>query len=127
MENTNQPNESSTQNINQQYNNFYGGLQPTPNSTAVLVLGIISIPTCFCWGVVGLVCGIIALVLASKGNALYKSNPSGYTISSYNNLKAGKVCGIIGVCLSGLYLLYVIFIMAIMGAAITALPWQNMH
>lgn len=127
MENTNQPNESSSENINQQYNNIYGGLQPVPNSTGVLVLGIISIPTCFCWGIIGLVCGIIALVLASKGNALYKANPSGYTVSSYNNLKAGKVCGIIGVCLSGLYLLYVIFIIAIMGAAITAMPWQNMH
>jgi len=114
------------QQVNQQFNSQFGQV-PIPNATAALVLGIISIPTCFCWGIIGLVCGIICLVLAGKAMNLYKANPSAYTMSSFNNLKAGKVCGIIGVCLSALYLIYVICILAFVGASLTAMPWQNMH
>ena len=48
-------------------NNFQGGGQRTlPNSTAVLVLGIISIVGCIFYGVPGLVCGIIAIFLHKK-------------------------------------------------------------
>ena len=43
--------------------------QKLPNATAVLVLGILSIVTCCCYGVVGLILGIIALVLAKKERA----------------------------------------------------------
>jgi uncharacterized Tic20 family protein len=95
--------------------------QVLPNSTAALVLGIISIPTCICYGIVGLVCGIIAIILASKGKDLYKQNPSLYTAASYNNLNAGKVCGIIGTCLSGLFLLYVIVALAFYGMVLGSL------
>ena len=35
-----------------------------PNATATLVLGIVSIVSCWCIGIVGLTCGIIALYLA---------------------------------------------------------------
>ena len=89
--------------------------QALPNSTAVLVLGIVSIPTCFCYGIIGVVCGIIALVLASKASRLYKEFPESYTRSSFNNMNAGKICAIIGVSLSGLYFLYWIFIFAFYG------------
>ncbi|MFM7021539.1 MAG: CCC motif membrane protein [Flavobacteriales bacterium] len=91
------------------------GINPVPNSTAVLVLGIISIPTCFCLGLVGLACGIIALVLAAKGTTAYTENPDMYTQSSYNNLKAGKICAIVGTCLSALYLVYIIFYFIFVG------------
>lgn len=128
MENSNTPNDQnqSAQNINQQFNNQFGK-NPIPNATAVLVLGIISIPTCFCWGIIGLVCGIIALVLSGKALTLYKANPDAYTTSSFNNLKAGRVCAIIGLCMSALYMIYVICVLAFFGAALTAMPWQNMH
>ncbi len=82
---------------------------PLTNATAVLVLGIMSIPTCFCVGIVGLVLSIIALVLASKDTMLYNTNPTQYTLASYNNLKAGKVCSIIGLCLSSIYVVYIVF------------------
>ena len=36
--------------------------QPLPNSTAVLVLGILSIAICWCYGLFGVTMGIIALV-----------------------------------------------------------------
>lgn len=75
-----------------------------PNSTATLVLGILSIAVCF-------ICGIIALVISNKDMAMYRDNPSQYTESSYNNAKAGRICAIIGVCLQVIVLVvYVAFI-----------------
>lgn len=98
------------------------GQQNVPNATATLVLGIISIVGCFCYGIVGLVCGIIAMVLANKDLAKYKANPTAWTVSSYNNLKAGRICAIIGIILSALYIVYVIFIIATVGTAFMSNP-----
>ena len=66
--------------------------QNLPNSTGVLVLGILSIVFCFCYGLIGMVLGIIAIVLGNKANKLYNENPTTYSESSYKNMKAGKVC-----------------------------------
>ncbi len=99
--------------------------QELPNSTAVLVLGIISIFGCFCWGIVGLVLGIIALVLAGKANNLYLQNPENYSESSLNNLKAGKVCAIVGTCLSALFFIMMLIYIVFIASFIAALPWNN--
>lgn len=122
--------ENNEQQINQQFqnqfgNNPVGGQLPVPNSVAVLVLGIISIALCWCYGIVALTCGIIALVLANKGKLEYLNNPGKYTLSSYNNLKAGRVCAIIGLCLGALYIVIVIAYIAILGVAFSAFPWEN--
>ena len=45
------------------------GNQSVPNATAVLVLGIVSIVTCFCYGIIGLACAIIALVLEESASS----------------------------------------------------------
>ena len=94
-----------------------GSQSALPNATAVLVLGILSILGCFCYGIIGLILGIIAIVLASKDSKLYKINPDAYTPGSYSNIKAGKVCAIIGVILSSLYVVFALFIVAILGTA----------
>jgi M penetrans paralogue family 26 len=86
----------------------YNIQQPLPNATAALVLGILSIVICFA----GLVLGIIALVLANKDMRLYNSSPESYTIGSYNNLKAGRICAIIGVIFQTLLILFYVFIFA---------------
>lgn len=127
MEENNFSNQGSQQgqNLNQPINNQFGQIS-VPNSGAVLVLGIISIALCWCYGIVALTCGIIALVLGNKAMALYKANPNNYTISSYNNLKAGRVCAIIGLCLSALMVIYVIVVFAFIGAAFSAMPWDMM-
>ncbi|RZJ51080.1 MAG: DUF4190 domain-containing protein [Chryseobacterium sp.] len=82
--------------------------QKLPNATAVLVLGIVSIVGCCCYGVLGLVAGIVALVLYNKDNALYQQNPTLY--SDYNNLKTGRILSIIGITISALYILAIIVI-----------------
>jgi M penetrans paralogue family 26 len=87
-----------------------------PNSTLVLILGICSILTCCCYGLVGIICGIITLVLANKDQIAYLTNPEEYTLSSYNNLKAGRIMAIVGLVLSFLYLLYVIVVFFMYGA-----------
>ena len=75
-----------------------------PNATAALVLGILSIVICF-------ICGIIALVISNKDLALYRANPELYSTASYNNIKAGRICAIIGIALQVLGLIvYIIFI-----------------
>lgn len=71
--------------------------QKLPNAIAVLVLGILSIPTCCFYGA-GLIFGIIALVLAKKDMALYKLDPAAY--DGYSNLNTGRILAIIGIVLS---------------------------
>ncbi len=84
-----------------------------PNATAVLVLGILSILTCWCYGIVGLILGGIALYLASKDMKLYKENPELY--SNYSNLNIGRILSIIGVSLSAIYLIITIYLFAVVG------------
>ena len=87
---------------------LYSPQRSLPNATAVLVLGILSIVICF-------ICGIIALSMASGDRRLYNQNPEQYTTSSYDLLKAGRVCAIIGLCIQGFVILIYacIFIFAI--------------
>lgn len=100
--------------------------QSLPNATAVLVLGILSIVFCFCYGIVGAALGIIAIVLANKATKIYTASPDTYTESSFKNMKAGKVCAIIGLSLSSLYLIYFIIVISFYGAMFSALPWEEM-
>ena len=75
-----------------------------PNATATLVLGILSIVVCF-------ICGIIALVISNKDVGMDKANPEIYSEASYNNIKAGRICAIIGLCLQIIGLIvYIAFI-----------------
>jgi hypothetical protein len=88
--------------------------KPTlPNSTLILIFGILSILTCCCWGIVGLIFGIAALVLAKKAKEIYLAEPDVY--SGYNNVKTGRILAIIGIVLSGIYLLFNIVFVAIYG------------
>jgi hypothetical protein len=88
--------------------------QNLPNATPVLILGILSIVTCCCYGF-GLILGIVALVLAKKDIALYKQSPEIYL--NYSNLKTGRILAIVGIILSVLMLLFVIYVYVVMGEA----------
>ena len=105
--------------------------QTLPNSVGVLVMGIISIATCWCYGLAGLTLGIISLVLAGKAKKLYEENPSIYTESSYKNMRAGRICAIVGTCLSGAYMIFIILYLLIIGAAVgsifSGMPWDTYY
>jgi hypothetical protein len=98
--------------------------RPLPNATAVLVLGIISIVGCFCDGVPGLICGIIALVLAGKDLKLYNADPTLYTPGSVSNLKSGRICAIIGVSISVVCLIILLIYVFTVGWAVLSHPWM---
>lgn len=87
--------------------------QKLPNSTLILVFGIISIVTCCCYGVIGLIFGIIAVVLASKATKVYAENPELYT--GFSNVKTGKILAIIGIVLNLIYIGYVIWVISTFG------------
>mgnify|MGYP006902224993 CR=1 FL=1 len=77
------------------------GEQQLPNATLALVLGILSIVLCG----IGIVLGVIGLVVANKDIALFRNNPGQYAIASYNNVRTGRICSIIGLILSALVII----------------------
>lgn len=81
-----------------------------PNATAVLVLGIVSIVGCCCYGIPGIIAGIIGLVLYNKDKALYLQNPEQYL--NYSNLNTGRILCIIGLALSALNIIGMIILLA---------------
>lgn len=87
--------------------------QQLPNSTLILVLGIVSIVTCCCYGFVGLIFGVVALVLANKATKIYAAQPELYT--GFQNVKTGKILAIIGIVLSVVYLLFVLWLVTVFG------------
>jgi multisubunit Na+/H+ antiporter MnhB subunit len=87
--------------------------QELPNSTLILIIGILSIIGCCCYGVVGLVFGIIALLMAKKATNIYNENPEMY--NGYQNVKTGKILAIIGITLSALVLIIGIVSLIIFG------------
>jgi hypothetical protein len=77
------------------------GQEPLPNATTILVLGILSI----------LVCqplGIAALIMGNNSLRAYNDNPGRYAESSLSTVKAGRICGIIGICLIALVIVMMI-------------------
>lgn len=95
---------------------FVGGAAsaPLPNSgqaIASLVLGIVScVLFCLCYGVISIVCGILALVFAKQAEteiAAGRANPAGRALA-----KAGLICGIVGICIAVLYLIAMIVVVA---------------
>ena len=104
--------------MSDQQNFNSSGNQPSnlPNATASLVLGIISIVLAFCYGIGGVICGIIGLILANKDRKLYQATPELYSSSSYSSLNAGRTCSIIGLILGSLILLVMIFYFIFFGA-----------
>lgn len=78
-----------------------GAYQQLPKATGALVCGILAIV--FCWiPIVGIILGIVAIVQASKYFKAGGTDGSG---------KAGKVCGIVGIVLSGIMIIVNCFLM----------------
>jgi hypothetical protein len=112
---------------NQYQQQQYAAQTPLPNATAVLILGIFSIIGCFCYGFLGIISAIITLILANKDLALYRANPNSYTTGSYKNVNAGRTCAIIGLALSALFLIGVIFMLIMFGTAILSNPQEILN
>ena len=98
--------------------------QDLPNSTTVLVLGILSIVlSCWYFSIIGVILSIIALVLSGKDLTRYYSNPNQFTLSSFNNLKSGRVCAIIGLTVA---VIFFIFMVLILVGVFVSMPFWGM-
>ncbi len=97
-----------------------------PNSRIILILGILSIV--FCWwhfiSAIGIVLGIVTLVLAHKEKILYEKNPGRYSLISYNNVKTGRTCAIIGLIIS--VIVFITVFLFIVGLLATLPFWGMM-
>ena len=82
-----------------------------PNSNTILILGILSLV--FSWwhifSLVGIILSIVTLSLSRKELSIFYMQPAQFTLSSLNNVKAGRVCAIIGLIIS-----IVVFIVAVL-------------
>ena len=87
--------------------------QRLPNDTLILVMGILSIIGCCCYGLPGTIFGIVAIILGTKATKLYQSEPEKY--DGYGNVQAGKIMGIIGVVLSIVYIILIIVAISMFG------------
>lgn len=81
-----------------------------PEASTVLVLGILSLVFTFSCGIVGLILGIIAASMASSQRRIYINAPEEYTESSYNNVNAGRVCGIISICVAAIIMVFTVLV-----------------
>ena len=87
-----------------------------PNATATLVLGILSIITCWCYGILGIILGVVALFISNNSVKLHKENPEAY--DGWQNLNIGRICAMIGIGLGALYLILVIIVGVSLGPEI---------
>jgi membrane glycosyltransferase len=69
-----------------------------PNSTSVIVLGVLSVMTCCLWGIIGLTLAIVALYLSKKDSKLYFESPELYT--NFQTLWVGKAIAIFGLIIN---------------------------
>lgn len=73
-------------------------------AVASLVLGIVSLVTCFMYGVPGIICGIIAVVFARKAEIAIQMGHA--PVNSQGMARAGRICGWIGIGLGSAYFLF---------------------
>jgi hypothetical protein len=104
----------------------FGHQPPIPNSSTVLVLGIIALVFSVIWcywigSLVAVILGIICLVSYNGAKKTYDQNPSHYSSGSLSNLNAGRVCGIIGLVLGGIGFLVLILVVVVYGMALSTL------
>jgi multisubunit Na+/H+ antiporter MnhG subunit len=81
-----------------------------PHSQAALILGISSIITaCCCYGVVGIILGVIGIMQANKAVAVHNQDPDLYT--GINNANTGKTTSIIGIVLGVFVVIVYLYIL----------------
>ena len=97
--------------------NFNQMPQRTPGhgfSIASMVCGICSIVFCWCYGIVSIILGIVAIVLFIKAKNLDAGVVNGMA-------KAGLICGIIGGVLGIIALIYYIVVVVAAASAFSSL------
>ena len=89
---------------------IYPNIKCSLNSNAVLMLGVASILTSLI-PIVGLVVGCICVILWRSAMKRYEKTPDLYFKSSYQRLTIGKICSIIGLCISIMVTVFIVIIL----------------
>jgi hypothetical protein len=99
----------------------YPGQEQLPNSVLILVFGIIGIVfSCLSiMAILALILNIVNLTLASKARKLAAAEPQRYAQSSISQVNAGRICSIIGICITSLFIVLFILYIAFVGALVT--------
>ena len=99
------------------------GQRPLRTHTAALVLGILSIVPgiCLFYGIGGVIMGTIALVISREDFSAVKAHPTEYNQSQVGTLKAGRVCAIVGLSLSGLLMLVAVMWLILFGTMLASM------
>jgi len=89
---------------------YYGQPEAKTSGYAIasLILGIASIPTCICYGIPAIVCGILALVFSSSAVRAVAAGEAAE--SSLGMAKAGKICAWIGIALAVLFWVVILLV-----------------
>jgi len=79
-----------------------------PHAQSALILGISSIVTaCCCWGIIGIILGIIGINNANKAIRIHEENPNSF--DGVNNAQTGKTTAIIGIVIGVLLMIWHIY------------------
>lgn len=97
-----------------------------PGSTAAFALSIIAIFGFFLYGIIGLGCGIFGFVLARKSMREYETSPGEYSVSSYNNSRAARICSLVAIILSSAAIVFWIINFIFFVDEISLWPWENL-
>ena len=82
-----------------------------PYSQSALILGISSIVTaCCCWGVIGIILGVIGLNNANKAIRIHEEDPNSF--DGVNNAQTGRTTAIIGIIIGVLSMIWHIYILS---------------
>lgn len=82
-----------------------------PYSQSALILGISSIVTaCCCWGVIGIILGIIGLSNANKAIRIHDEDP--HSFDGINNAQTGRTTSIIGIVIGVVSMIWHIYILS---------------
>nr|WP_321222667.1 CCC motif membrane protein [uncultured Psychroserpens sp.] len=85
--------------------------QKLPNATISMVLAILSFIGCCCTnGIGGLILSGVALFLVKKDEKTYAENPELY--SNFQQVKTAKIIAIIGLVLSAIITLVLVYLLA---------------
>lgn len=89
-----------------------------PNASLILILGIGSlVGCCISYGLLGLICSIITLILSKGAEEQYRQHPDHYSLSSYNNMRTGRTCAMISLILSIVVVILTVAVILFFGAA----------
>lgn len=85
--------------------------QQLPGANSSLILGICSILTaCCCYGIFGVILGLIGLNKAKKSKLLFEENSELYKPTG--NVAAGRFTSLIGIVIGVLYTLYIVYLLS---------------